>query len=503
MEVSWNASELNATDSDTNSAQLSWSLLSSPSNGTAVVDGNGSSPEVFTYQPDANYHGSDSFSLQVSDGDANDSITINLTINPVDDPSVISGDTSGVLNEDSSLTGDLNATDIDGLTDGSYFSISVDPSNGFAAIDVVDGNWTYFPSANFYGSDSFTVTITDDQGYTANQVINLSLIPTDDPSIISGDTNASLTEDSFASGYLNVTDIDGLTDGSYFSINSTPTNGTASIDPASGAWSYSPLANFHGSDSFTVTITDDQGYSTSQIISLTVTPVDDQTIVIGEFSGKQEVRAPNVSSEVYFCEERMPLEFTDIHERFDQELLRNTYWHSSTLLNMKRLGKYFDAIAAVFDRYAIPPDVRYLAIAESNLSNVVSPAGAAGYWQFMKATGSSYGLEITSEVDERYHFEKATEAACLFLQDLYQQITSDFPDTKTPWTLAAAAYNMGYPALKRAMTQQRVDNYYDLHLNRETARYVFRITAFKVILEHPEEFGYTGVARVSQSGRAS
>ena len=205
----------------------------------------------------------------------------------------------------------------------------------------------------------------------------------------------------------------------------------------------------------------------------------------------QEVRAPNVSSEVYFCEERMPLEFTDIHERFDQELLRNTYWHSSTLLNMKRLGKYFDAIAAVFDRYAIPPDVRYLAIAESNLSNVVSPAGAAGYWQFMKATGSSYGLEITSEVDERYHFEKATEAACLFLQDLYQQITSDFPDTKTPWTLAAAAYNMGYPALKRAMTQQRVDNYYDLHLNRETARYVFRITAFKVILEHPEEFGYS------------
>ncbi|MEC8756668.1 MAG: lytic transglycosylase domain-containing protein, partial [Bacteroidota bacterium] len=196
-------------------------------------------------------------------------------------------------------------------------------------------------------------------------------------------------------------------------------------------------------------------------------------------------------SEVYFCQERMPLEFTDIHERFDQELLRNTYWHSSTLLNMKRLGKYFDAIGSMFDRYNIPPDVRYLAIAESNLSNVVSPAGAAGYWQFMKATGSSYGLEISSEVDERYHFEKATEAACLFLRDLHRQITNDFPNTKTPWTLAAAAYNMGYPALKRAMTAQRVDNYYDLHLNQETARYVFRITAFKVILEHPEDFGYS------------
>ncbi|MEC8834910.1 MAG: lytic transglycosylase domain-containing protein [Bacteroidota bacterium] len=225
-----------------------------------------------------------------------------------------------------------------------------------------------------------------------------------------------------------------------------------------------------------------------------VHPVNDENHFVGGplvIALPQEVWPPNVSSEVYFCQERMPLEFTDIHERFDQELLRNTYWHSSTLLNMKRLGKYFDAISAMFDRYNIPPDVRYLAIAESNLSNVVSPAGAAGYWQFMKATGSSYGLEISSEVDERYHFEKATEAACLFLRDLHRQITHDFPNTKTPWTLAAAAYNMGYPALKSAMTQQRVDNYYDLHLNQETARYVFRITAFKVILEHPEDFGYS------------
>lgn len=225
-----------------------------------------------------------------------------------------------------------------------------------------------------------------------------------------------------------------------------------------------------------------------------VHPANDQNHFVGGplmIALPQEVRAPNVSSEVYFCQERMPLEFTDIHERFDRELLRNTYWHSSTLLNMKRLGKYFDAIGTIFDRYNIPPDIRYLAIAESNLSNVVSPAGAAGYWQFMRATGSSYGLEIDSEVDERYHFAKATEAACLFLRDLHRQITNDFPKTKTPWTLAAAAYNMGYPALKRAMTQQRVDNYYDLHLNQETSRYVFRITAFKVILEHPEDFGYS------------
>ena len=205
----------------------------------------------------------------------------------------------------------------------------------------------------------------------------------------------------------------------------------------------------------------------------------------------QEVKAPQVSTEIYFCKERMPLEFTDIYERFDQELLRNTYWHSSTLLNMKRLGKYFEAIDTMFKKHGIPKDMRFLAIAESNLSNVVSPAGAAGYWQFMKATGQSYGLEVTSTVDERYHFEKSTEAACLFLKDMYRQIIKDYPNTKTPWTLAAAAYNMGYPALRKKMNQQKVDNYYDLHLNQETARYVFRITAFKVILENPQDFGYS------------
>ncbi|MAH25935.1 MAG: hypothetical protein CMI19_03125 [Opitutae bacterium] len=392
-QVSWSASELNATDSDTNAAQLSWSLLSSPSHGFAIVDGNGSSPEVFTYQPDANYHGSDSFSVQVSDGDANDSITINLTINPVDDPSVISGDTSGFLLEDSSLTGDLNAndidgltdgtyftissapssgslsinpqsgrwtyypnshtfgsdtftvtvtddqnftatqditlnvisvndltaltgdfngtcnedtkisgdinaSDIDGLTDGSYFSISLNPANGVATIDLVDGNWTYSPSPNYFGSDAFTVTITDDQGYTATQIINLAVNPIDDPTSITGDTNASLTEDSTASGDLNASDNDGLSDGSYFSINSTPVNGSASIDPASGTWSYSPSVNFYGNDAFTITVSDDLNNTVTQIISLTVAPIDDTPLITGAFSGKLYLDH-NVSGTIY------------------------------------------------------------------------------------------------------------------------------------------------------------------------------------------------------------
>jgi VCBS repeat-containing protein len=283
-QVSWSASELNATDSDTNAAQLSWSLLSSPSNGTAVVDGNGSSPEVFTYQPNANYHGSDSFSVQVSDGDANDSITINLTINPVDDPSVITGNTFGVLNEDYSLTGDLNATDIDGLTDGTYFSISSNATDGFATIDFEDGNWTYSPSANFYGSDSFSVIITDDDGNTTTQPINLTIHPDDDPSVITGNTSGVLNEDYSLTGDLNATDIEGLTDGSYFSVSTPPTNGTSSIDATDGNWTYSPSTNFYGNDSFSVTITDDDGNTSTQLISLTVNPVDDPAVVTGDTS---------------------------------------------------------------------------------------------------------------------------------------------------------------------------------------------------------------------------
>ena len=162
--ATWTASELNATDSDTQASSLAWSLLTSPTNGTATVSGNGSAPTTLSYQPNGDYHGADSFSVQVTDGENNDSITINLTISPVDDATTVSGDTRASIAEDTSASGDLNATDADGLTDGSYFSISSVPANGSASIDPADGNWTYSPNPNFFGSDSFGVSVTDDQG---------------------------------------------------------------------------------------------------------------------------------------------------------------------------------------------------------------------------------------------------------------------------------------------------------------------------------------------------
>ena len=135
--ATWTASELNATDSDTQASSLAWSLLTSPTNGTATVSGNGSAPTTLSYQPNGDYHGADSFSVQVTDGENNDSITINLTISPVDDATTVSGDTQASIAEDTSASGDLNATDADGLTDGSYFSISSVPANGSASIDPV------------------------------------------------------------------------------------------------------------------------------------------------------------------------------------------------------------------------------------------------------------------------------------------------------------------------------------------------------------------------------
>ena len=178
--VSWSANEINATDLDTNASYLSWSITSTPTNGSSTIDGNGTSPANLTYLPNSNYFGNDSFSVQVSDGENNDSIVINLTINPVNDSTTLIGDFNATIYEDTNSTGDLNATDPDGLTDGSYFTISSNPANGSATIDQLTGSWAYTPQANFFGSDSFSVSITDDLGHSSNQPISLTVSPIND-----------------------------------------------------------------------------------------------------------------------------------------------------------------------------------------------------------------------------------------------------------------------------------------------------------------------------------
>jgi hypothetical protein len=183
-----------------------------------------------------------------------------------------------------------------------------------------------------------------------------------------------------------------------------------------------------------------------------------------------------------FAGEVAPLGLYYVREGLDRELMVNTYWHSSTLLMLKKSNRYFHIIVPILKRNNIPEDFKYLALIESGLTNVQSQAGAAGFWQFIPGTGKNFGLEISDQVDERYHLEKATEAACKLLRGSYNKFGS--------WTLAAAAYNVGEGRISKEVERQKAGNYYDLYLPDETMRYVYRIIALKLLYEHPTEYGY-------------
>lgn len=189
-----------------------------------------------------------------------------------------------------------------------------------------------------------------------------------------------------------------------------------------------------------------------------------------------------IPSDMNFATEEVPVKLLDVKERLDRELHVNTYWQSNTLLYIKRANKYFPIIEPILAKNGIPEDFKYLALIESGLTHVVSPAGATGFWQIMKSTGRENGLEINGEVDERYHIEKSTEVACKYLNQAYEKFGS--------WTLAAASYNMGMNGMSKQLSRQKVDNYYDLLLNEETGRYVYRILAAKEILNNPQNYGF-------------
>lgn len=194
------------------------------------------------------------------------------------------------------------------------------------------------------------------------------------------------------------------------------------------------------------------------------------------------ISAIDIPEDLNFAGEVVPQDDQEIMERIDREFLVNTYWQSNALLLIKRAHKYFPIIEPILAKNGVPDDFKYLAVAESGLQNVVSHAGATGFWQIMKATGREYGLEVNSNVDERYHLEKATEVACEYLNRHYKKYGS--------WTLTAASYNAGAGAISKYLGIQQVEDYYDLLLGQETGRYVFRIMAIKEILSHPEKYGF-------------
>lgn len=191
---------------------------------------------------------------------------------------------------------------------------------------------------------------------------------------------------------------------------------------------------------------------------------------------------PKLPASIAFAGEQTPLNRWDVKERLDRELLFNTYMHGSTLYILKLAHRTFPVIERILREQGVPEDFKFLAVAESALYNQISKAGATGYWQFMKAAGIQFGLEITDEVDMRYDLEASTIAACKYLKQAYAKFGN--------WTAAAASYNMGMGGYSNYSAQQYENNYYNLLLPEETNRYVYRILALKTIISNPEKHGF-------------
>ncbi|TXK37874.1 lytic transglycosylase domain-containing protein [Pontibacter qinzhouensis] len=196
----------------------------------------------------------------------------------------------------------------------------------------------------------------------------------------------------------------------------------------------------------------------------------------------KQYRSYPVPEQMTFAGEAVPLNIPDVAERLDRELQSNAYFHSNTILGLKRMSRHLPEIEASLREQGLPDDIKYVALAESLLGNVVSPAGAAGVWQLMPDTSRGYGIIINDEIDERYHLAKATVAAAAYFKTAKAKFGS--------WTNAAASYNRGMSGLQRALAAQHVSSYYDLYLNDETSRYLFRILALKEVLSNPDKYGF-------------
>ena len=183
-----------------------------------------------------------------------------------------------------------------------------------------------------------------------------------------------------------------------------------------------------------------------------------------------------------FAGEKTPMSRLGVREGLEQEMLLNTYFQSQSMVMLKRVHRYFPVIEDILKQEGIPDDFKYLALAESAFSYKVSPVGAVGFWQIMRPTAEDYGLEVDKEIDERYNLEKSTRAACSYFKDAYKELHN--------WTLVAASYNMGIAGIEKELQNEKEKNYYDLSLNLETSRYVFRILALKQFVSHPSLYGY-------------
>lgn len=197
----------------------------------------------------------------------------------------------------------------------------------------------------------------------------------------------------------------------------------------------------------------------------------------------QPVISPEVPSHITFAGKKIDFDPIDMWERLDRELTAISYTHGNTLLALKRANRYFPIMKPILRSEGIPEDMIYLAVIESTLNpRALSPAKAAGMWQFIPSTAKEYGLEVGTEVDERYDIEKSTRAAARYLKNAYNRYGN--------WESVAASYNGGMARISNELSAQKVNSAYDLWLADETMRYMFRLLAMKMIMESPSTYGF-------------
>lgn len=218
------------------------------------------------------------------------------------------------------------------------------------------------------------------------------------------------------------------------------------------------------------------------LLTFSTTGADTDLDYQRHFNESYKIFSLNLPNDLTFCGEKVPMDKLDVRERLDRELLVNTYWQSNSLLAHKRANRWFPVIEPILKAEGVPDDMKYIALIESGLTNVVSPMGATGFWQFMKDTGIKHGMEVNAEVDERYNVARSTKAACDYLKEAYGRYGS--------WSLAAASYNLGPGGLDKQLGRQKNNDYFALLLPEETSRYVFRVLAMKEIITDPERYGF-------------
>lgn len=214
------------------------------------------------------------------------------------------------------------------------------------------------------------------------------------------------------------------------------------------------------------------------VVALSTAPPDDPP----QRSFRPNISTFHLPKKLDFCGESVPLDDHEVRKRMDREFLLNLQWDGQAMLYLKRSGEYFDLFSRILKEEGAPDDLKFLSVAESALFMAQSSRGAVGLWQFIPETGKRYGLRIDDAVDERRDPEKSTRAAVRYLKDNYARFGS--------WSLAACAYNQGEGATADDLTFQRGTTYFDLYLNEETSRYLFRIVAIKEIMTHPDRYGY-------------